>query len=231
MAVIKRYGGIAIVQNLDEALVPSMPLHVCQSVEVDFIAKSAEIGGLINRLVRQSVSVPEKGTNMSTPDDELDPDIAEYGAAGLEEKTYSGPPSAFTCPECGGALWEVGQGEILRYRCHVGHGYTSDSLVSEQMRNLEAALWTALRALEENAELNRRMAARAQQANLAGLLESYQQRAMVAEERANVIRDILLKSNNGNEIQVTEPRNQIHHQRRPTKRRRTSRTKSSKTSR
>ena len=71
-----------------------------------------------------------------------------------------GPPSAFTCPECSGPLWEVSEGEIVNYRCRVGHAYSEYSMMIEQGSAVEAALWSALEALEERAEFLRRMSAR-----------------------------------------------------------------------
>jgi hypothetical protein len=105
-----------------------------------------------------------------------------------------GPPSGLTCPECGGALWETRNGKngkLLRYRCHVGHGYSTDGLLSEHSRNLEAALWTALRALEENADLRRRLAQRSKDRNWSTLARQYEQQANDAAERAAVIREVL----------------------------------------
>lgn len=59
-------------------------------------------------------------------------------------------------------LWEIEQNGLLRFRCRVGHAYTSLYLQSEQRHALETALWSGLRALEESASLNRGMAERAQ---------------------------------------------------------------------
>jgi hypothetical protein len=102
------------------------------------------------------------------------------------------PPSALTCPECGGALWEVENGRLLRFRCHLGHGYTGDGLSEHQFRNIEAALWTAMRVLEESAALRRRLADRTRNSNLESLTTRYERQACEAEERAALIRSVLV---------------------------------------
>jgi two-component system chemotaxis response regulator CheB len=80
----------------------------------------------------------------------------------LNNDVRDGNPSGFACPECGGALWELTEGELLRFRCRVGHAFSSDTLLAEQSDSVEEALWMALRALEENAALPRRLAGRAE---------------------------------------------------------------------
>ena len=60
-----------------------------------------------------------------------------------------GQVSVFTCPECGGALWQVNEAELLRFRCHVGHVYNGETMLAEQAVALEAALWTAVRTFKE----------------------------------------------------------------------------------
>jgi len=117
--------------------------------------------------------------------------VAESGSAALESGSLAGPPSAFTCPECGGALWELRDGELLRYRCHVGHGYTEKALLAAQTDHLESAMWAALRALEEYAELRRRMAKRAAAGRYPPIARRYEQQANEAEERASLIRRLL----------------------------------------
>ena len=52
-----------------------------------------------------------------------------------------GKLSAFTCPECKGPLWELEDGELLRYRCREGHAFTGDSVLDGQYEAIEEALW------------------------------------------------------------------------------------------
>ena len=48
------------------------------------------------------------------------------------ENGHRGKVSVFTCPECGGALWQVDETGLIRFRCHVGHAYNGESLLAEQ---------------------------------------------------------------------------------------------------
>jgi two-component system, chemotaxis family, protein-glutamate methylesterase/glutaminase len=67
-------------------------------------------------------------------------------------------PSVFACPECHGVLWELRDGDLVRFRCRVGHSYGTESLATELSGASEAALWAAMRALEEKAAMQRRIA-------------------------------------------------------------------------
>ena len=119
---------------------------------------------------------------------------AEAGEAAMHDRTLTGPPSGLTCPECGGALWELNDGNMIKYRCHVGHGYTEQAMASNQEAAVEAALWAAVRALEEKAALRQRMAERAIKGNLNGIAHDYVRRANDAHEQARAIRDVLNRS-------------------------------------
>jgi two-component system chemotaxis response regulator CheB len=44
----------------------------------------------------------------------------------MEEMDRLGRRSVLTCPDCGGTMWEVEDANLVRYRCHVGHAYTSE---------------------------------------------------------------------------------------------------------
>ncbi len=104
------------------------------------------------------------------PDDSLKPDIRKDGT---KDELYPDTPPVFICPECGGALWQVEHGDQFRFRCHLGHAFTGASLLAGQERNVEEALWSALRGLDENAGLNRRMAEKARARNRDGLFLAY----------------------------------------------------------
>src|SRR5262249_35043664 len=75
------------------------------------------------------------------------------------DRPQNGVPSGFTCPECGGGLWESDEAGLPRYRCRTGHGYSIEALLAHQSGNVEAGMWAAVRALEERAALRRRVAA------------------------------------------------------------------------
>ena len=121
-----------------------MPRSALEYVEIDHCVPLAQIPALIAELVMTPVPSLAAG-EMEVP-------------MSFEESAYDQPPSAFTCPDCNGTLWEVREGELLRYQCRVGHAYSADSMVAAQDESVERALWAALRSLEENADLARRMA-------------------------------------------------------------------------
>lgn len=69
-----------------------------------------------------------------------------------------GDKAGLGCPQCGGPLWERRDGAQRRYRCHVGHvgpTLTALSLQSDQNKEVETALWTAVRTLQERARVVR----------------------------------------------------------------------------
>ena len=69
-----------------------------------------------------------------------------------------GKPSMFTCPDCSGTLWEVKEGELLRFRCRVGHAFSPEAMREGYGDWIEGALWSAVRILEESAALERKLA-------------------------------------------------------------------------
>jgi two-component system, chemotaxis family, protein-glutamate methylesterase/glutaminase len=117
--------------------------------------------------------------------------IARLEESEMEDVEKIGELSAFTCPECRGALWELRDGDLLRFRCHVGHAFSVESLMADQAEELENALWAALRSLEENAALSRRLAARARERNHTVSVMQFEENARRVEQHAAVIRHAL----------------------------------------
>jgi two-component system chemotaxis response regulator CheB len=146
---VKLAGGKVIVQDPDDATAPSMPASAMRAVgEADAVLTADEIGPALARLANGAAGMREDVAVPSTADPEEGPERP------------SGPPTGLTCPECQGPLWEFREGDLVRYRCRVGHGYSEDSLIIEQGSAVEAALWSALEALEERAEFLARVAKR-----------------------------------------------------------------------
>ena len=106
-----------------------------------------------------------------------------------EEKL--GQLSPFSCPECGGALWEVAEGRLLRYRCHVGHAYTADSMVAAQTDATDALLNRLLRSYRERAELTRRLATKELTRQQSDLAREFESRAQGYDEDAALMEKLL----------------------------------------
>ncbi len=193
MRAIKQRGGITIVQDPSDASFPSMPMNVMQYTKVDYSIPLREIAPLLGKLSHEKA---EEEGNYPVPDQlEIEARIAEQEMES-EELIASverlGKVSKLTCPDCHGALWEIDDQELLRYRCHVGHAYSAESLDDGQSQMLEAALWSAVRALEEQMMLAQRIVDRARKSNHIRAVNTFERRAQEAEEHSSLIRQLLL---------------------------------------
>jgi two-component system chemotaxis response regulator CheB len=121
----------------------------------------------------------------------MEADLAFGYARDHAMEKQPGTRSVFSCPECQGALWEIKDGDLVRYRCHVGHAYTAEAMLDANGEELERALWSALRTLEERAELVRRMAERAAGGARNRSAEQFSARAKEYEGQAERIRELL----------------------------------------
>ena len=136
-----------------------MPATALENVGADHVASARDIGPLLARLVKD-----DAGTRPAPPGEEMRREVAlmESDDSVLSDH-HPGTPSAWPCPDCNGVLWEINDGPLLRFRCRVGHAWSAESLLHEQGEGVEAALWMALRALEDRAALSRTLAERAEQ--------------------------------------------------------------------
>jgi two-component system, chemotaxis family, protein-glutamate methylesterase/glutaminase len=187
LLTIKQHGGLALVQSLDTALYPGMPRSAIDNVPVDHVLPVSEMAELLAQLAVESAA-PLEMTLMPeghSPAQEAD----EFALT--DRHMQPGVPSTMSCAECHGVLWEVKNEELVRFRCRVGHAYSDEALLVHQSEQLEAALWTALRALEEHTALGRRLAARANSRGHAHSAAAFTEQAMDAEHHASVIRNVL----------------------------------------
>ncbi len=97
----------------------------------------------------------------------------------------------YSCAECHGPLWRIDGDGPIRFRCHGGHAYTAESLVSAQVDGTEALRWDVLRTLEERSALVREISERAKGMGHASEATSWARRARVLEEEAAELRNQL----------------------------------------
>ncbi|RKG90834.1 chemotaxis protein CheB [Corallococcus terminator] len=192
LLAVKREGGLAVVQDPQDAFCPDMPRSALEFVKADHCVPLVELAPLLRRLASTPVSSRAhrhsrqvasevKAMTVDVPSMEEPPAASQYAKA-----------SHFSCPDCGGVLFELDEEGLLRFRCRTGHGYTAEALSSSQQHHLDAALWAALRALEESASLSRRMAAKARERNHGHSAERFEERALTAESQVELLRRALL---------------------------------------
>jgi two-component system chemotaxis response regulator CheB len=190
LRLVKGLGGTAVVQDPDDALYPGMPSAAIEHADVDHVFPISAMADLLTRLTREKIPEEPDVPRLDEVESERPGKRAEEGE--IINARLGGAPSVYTCPECHGNLWEIREGTLSRYRCRVGHSYTEDSLVYEKGESLEAALWMALDALEEQASLTQRMADRAREMGNDRRQAVLDERVTDLEDRARLVREVLL---------------------------------------
>ncbi|MFL5488058.1 MAG: chemotaxis protein CheB [Gemmatimonadaceae bacterium] len=205
---IKKQGGMTIVQDPAEALYPGMSLSAIENGSADKVLPVAEIAAVLTNEIqrgRARTLTGAEAVNMESEKEEKERELAidKLDLDQLAGDDQPGVVSAFTCPECSGTLWELGDSDALRFRCRVGHAFAVDSLLAEQQESIEAAFWIALRALEERAALLRRLVARAEKSNNKSSIRRYTEEEEIVAKRAKTLRDVILSGIVGDEAEAT----------------------------
>jgi two-component system chemotaxis response regulator CheB len=194
MMAIQRAGGSSIVQHPYEALVPSMPLSAIQNVEVDHIVRVAEIPPLLRALATQGRAAPPAAARPSEPAGANGRESTQQaGLAGKLPDEVPAPPSIFTCPECGGAMWEIVENKLPRFRCYTGHGFSPEAMLAAQHDKLEEALWSAMRVLEERSALHRKLAEQTGARQMQATAQRYRERAEAEMNQALTLRQVIYR--------------------------------------
>jgi two-component system chemotaxis response regulator CheB len=184
LLAIQRCGGTCIVQDPTDAAYPDMPQHAVNNLKPDHCVPLALMPELLIELARKrSQKSPAVPVDVAT-----EAEIAERVVSDLAAAQRLGNPAPFNCPNCGGVLWEIYKGKLLRYRCHTGHAFTSSVLLAEQTMRIEETLWIALRMFEERKNLLNIMA----HPNRAAANRAARERAEESQVHIERIRAILL---------------------------------------
>jgi two-component system chemotaxis response regulator CheB len=177
---VQRAGGLAIVQEPEEAVAPSMPLSACTHNRVDLRAPLDDISAFLAEWV--------KGQQLREP--------APGGSTGMISAERHGLPSVdgrendrtvFVCPSCLGSLVRVREGD---YRCYVGHRFTLETLAHAQSEATDDSLWTAYRALCEKTLLLALLAEESRAAGSTERAENYERQRVQASHAAQAVREL-----------------------------------------
>ena len=176
LAVIKSEGGATVVQSPEDAEYPGMPASALANVAVDAVVPSELIGRTIAAIV--------KGEQLP----------AEATSNRLAEDPDNGNRLTSVCPECGGVLSEREDAGVPYWECHVGHRYSPTSFADAQGQGVEAALWTAVRALRDRGALLRRMSEQSEGRGQSRSARRFRNQADEAYRQADFVRDALTQA-------------------------------------
>jgi len=155
MSAIQRCGGICIVQEPNDAEFDDMPYNVLNNISVDYQVPVSEMGYVLADIF----SKPALGRKMMEIPAEvkLESEITERMVTNIDELKNLGTQSNYSCPDCGGALWQVKNDAHPRFRCFTGHVYTGEALLEKQAEGIEESVLISIRMLEERKNLLMRL--------------------------------------------------------------------------
>jgi two-component system chemotaxis response regulator CheB len=190
LRTIHQQGGRGIVQDPEEAPFPSMPRNALERDHPEFVLPVAKIAAQLVTLASEPAG---DGRSFEPRSKDLEAELQwlRPDTTWLPADPPLGRSSGFTCPECHGGLWELEDDDLPRYRCRIGHGFSAETLLASQGSGVEAALWTAYRALEERAALCRRLADRAESRRARLTADRFGTESIELTEQARVLRAFL----------------------------------------
>ena len=192
LLAIKEHGGLALAQDPEEAPYDGMPRSAIAHVAVDAVLPVDRMADWILHVGEQhrihkgvgAAGGPGSAAdNPRAPLSDLEPMPSPAQARGNGTR--------FTCPDCGGVLFERREAGLERFACSVGHVYSIDSLAAAQAEDIESALWAAVRTLEDRVALLGRIAARAAGSEHHRSARAFEAQARELAERARIIRSAI----------------------------------------
>jgi two-component system chemotaxis response regulator CheB len=189
LLALKQCGGITVVQEPSDAAFSDMPANALQRAQPDHVVPLAALPALLKKLVQQPAG-------KSVPASErlrFEVEIARSGRSNMNEMDRIGRRSVLACPDCHGVMWEIEEGDLIRYRCHVGHAYTAESMRHEIDENLTQALASALRALDERVAIAEKLRDKAIADQHLRSVEWWQRRVVETQREAEIIREAILR--------------------------------------
>jgi two-component system, chemotaxis family, protein-glutamate methylesterase/glutaminase len=186
---LKQCGGITVVQDPRRAAFPEMPQTALELARPDHVTDLDHMPALLNSLVQEPAGTPQPASAPLR----FEVGVARgRGGASVKETVNEmdtlGRRSVLSCPDCQGVMWEIDEGQLTRFRCHVGHTYAGELLDLALDEGLRRALATAQRALEERVALASKLHSEAAQSGHTYTVNNWAARIREHEQELAVIR-------------------------------------------
>ena len=191
MATIKRAGGMAIVQNPNEADYPDMPLSVLENVEVDYVESLSKMGLLLSEISKNIEPV-----EVEVPSDIIKETQIDLKLSTHVENLWGFEKAEFNCPDCGGGLYITQKEHPAHFRCHVGHSFTERELLLRIAEVMESTFWTALRMMEERRSLLLKLSVRDEERGYRSSAQLHKEKAKELDVHIEKMKQILFATAN-----------------------------------
>jgi two-component system chemotaxis response regulator CheB len=189
LLAIRARGGTVVIQTPEDADERDMPERAIAITPPDYLLPASEIGPLLPGLLtnrRSAAAMPQGSQDVTQAAIEREIDAQQRGG-------QSGQLTPFTCPDCGGTLWQGAAGAAAEYACHIGHRWSSDGLLVHKSEQLEAALLESVRLLREKAMLLRQLAAKSEADRFGANRERLLEQALVVDGHASQLQSQLIE--------------------------------------
>jgi two-component system, chemotaxis family, protein-glutamate methylesterase/glutaminase len=180
-------GGVTIVQDPGDAQFPELPSRALLAVTPDRTLPIDAIGGAIVSIVRERVAPSVVPRELA-----LEAEIDREDQTSADKLGQLGPQTSLACPDCHGPLWQLGDEGLRRYRCYLGHVATATELIAASTIEVEASLWSAVRALNDRAITLETLAEDARRVGNGQSADGFASRAREARKHAEVARRFML---------------------------------------
>jgi two-component system, chemotaxis family, protein-glutamate methylesterase/glutaminase len=187
LRAIRDAGGVVIVQDPDDAAFPDLPSRALLAVAPDRTLPVDGIGGALIALTREQVEPVAVPQHLA-----LEAAIDRAGPVSPGKLSALGTQTPVACPDCNGPTWLLGDEHSRRYRCYLGHVTSARELLDGNAEQLEEALWSAVRALNERASTLEVLATDAERIGNGLASEGYVTRAREARQHADLARQFMI---------------------------------------
>jgi two-component system chemotaxis response regulator CheB len=178
-----------------------MPRSALQYVTADHVTLIHGVAPLLNRLTQEPAAATEEPTSEEL---KMETRIALDSEDPKRPVLALGELTPFTCPDCHGVLSQLKEGGIPRFRCHTGHAYSFESLRAETTRRVEDSLWDAIRSIEENVLLLKKVASHVRaHGQRTSLADEIDRAAGEAARRADRVREVAMHDAGLDDVAIT----------------------------
>jgi two-component system, chemotaxis family, protein-glutamate methylesterase/glutaminase len=192
LAAIHRCGGVAIVQDPNDAPHSDLVERALEAVPTARVSLMSDMGELLVSLV----GTPAPEVEIPLPL-QIEARAAAWNPPSMDFFHQLGSRVDLVCPECHGPMVRTGavpEAPILR--CHAGHAYSTALFLQAQREEIEASLWAAVRALQERGSLLQQMSSESRAAGRHWAADSFGEQAEEVNEHADRARTFLLELGN-----------------------------------